>query len=114
MAYQELDFGRSAVRRARKSQMRAQVRVSAMQGNGPLLAAALPRRWLPSLQVLLLCVVWLFMFKALLLATVGHATYAARLARLAEGNAAEAAGAWVMQPDAVTRALSVQLGKLTR
>ncbi len=50
------------------------------------------------------------LFKAVVLANVGPAKYAERLAPLHEGTVIEQAGAWLMEPGVVTYAVSDFVG----
>ncbi|WP_163846653.1 hypothetical protein [Pseudooceanicola aestuarii] len=72
----------------------------------PRLRRTLLRR---PLRVVVFLVLGLTLFKAVLLTDLGPATYAARLAPLADGAIWDRAGGFVMQVDPVTRAISHQL-----
>ncbi|TDK51784.1 hypothetical protein [Antarcticimicrobium luteum] len=109
MAHQDLDFGRRVDRLAKKHWALSHGAVTVMRPDGLLVTAPARRRRHLTLRILLLCAVGLFVFKALLLATVGSATYEDRVTRLSAGNAAEAAGAWVMQADPLSRGLAAQI-----
>jgi hypothetical protein len=50
-----------------------------------------------------------FLFKAMIMAHIGGTIYGQRVATLQEGTVVEQAGGFVMQPDAVTRAIATQL-----
>ena len=54
----------------------------------------------------------LFVLKSFMLASLGDATYAGRLATLEAGNAVEKAGAYVMMPDPATTWTAHQLSRL--
>lgn len=55
-------------------------------------------------------VVGFFVFKAIMLASLGEITYNERVAKLNQGNSIEQGGAWVMQLEPVTIFLSGFLG----
>lgn len=114
MAHQDLDFGRRVDRLTLKHAALSRGCTTVMRDDGLLVTAPARRRSGLSLQVILLCVVGLFLFKALMFAVVGGATYDERVARLSAGNLAEAAGAWVMQADPLTRGLAAQISTALR
>ncbi|AJE45899.1 hypothetical protein [Celeribacter indicus] len=60
------------------------------------------------LHLLIVALAAVLLFKAALYATLGAATYAGRIAELAEGSAPERVAAWVMQADGVTVWLAMQ------
>ncbi|MET4102432.1 hypothetical protein ABIE58_001866 [Roseovarius sp. MBR-78] len=64
-----------------------------------------PRRRRPTvpLRGILYLVLGFIFFKAVVFAHLGGVTYQARVAQLAEGHVLEQAGAWIMQPDMLTR-----------
>jgi hypothetical protein len=64
------------------------------------------------LRPLLGLVALAFGFKALLFVGLGEATYEARRALLLEGNLAEQAAAWAMQPDPAVRVLATVAAEL--
>ena len=49
------------------------------------------------------------MFKGLILAHLGEGTFETRLAQLSQGSVVEQAGAFIMQPDAVSMAIAQQV-----
>lgn len=55
---------------------------------------------------------WFTMFKSLMLAAMGEASYTERLAKLSEGTMLEQAGAWLMSIDPLTAQMSNILGPL--
>ena len=112
MAHQDLDFGQRVDRLTRRHRAMSRGYATVLRDDGLLVTAPARRGTGLSLRVIVVCILWLCFFKALLFATVGGATYEDRVSRLAEGNMAEAAGAWVMQADPVTRALGAQIAKL--
>ncbi|WP_050603158.1 hypothetical protein [Ruegeria sp. 6PALISEP08] len=63
-------------------------------------------------KVLLLTLLAFFAFKAFLLSHLGPTGYKYRIDSLNEGTSVEKAGAWVMQIDPVSQALSIQMNKL--
>jgi len=75
-----------------------------------------PRRRLPKIPLrgLLYVALGFVFFKAVVLAHLGAVTYEARIARLAEGHSLEQAGAWVMQPDPLTRRVAAYLAPALR
>jgi len=75
------------------------------------LIVARPRVYNPSFPFrgLLLLIGTAFIFKAYIHAYLGAADYNSRLASLADGTLIEQAGAWLMQADPVTVALSTML-----
>lgn len=80
--------------------------VSYRIGPDGLITAQPHRRFSPRFPAkgLLLLLAMAFAFKAALLVASGEAAYDSRLAQLAQGGTIEQAMAWLMQPDAVTRA----------
>lgn len=74
--------------------------VTAHPGPRPATAPRLPLKGIALLGAFALC------FKALLFAALGEPTYVARLDALADGSVAERAGATLMRPDPLTRALA--------
>jgi len=72
--------------------------------NSDGLIVAKPRLYRPQFPLKgLLAVLFLgFLFKGFLLAYLGEASYAERVATLQGGTVLEQAGAWVMQPDPVS------------
>ncbi|SMO93441.1 hypothetical protein [Ruegeria faecimaris] len=65
-------------------------------------------------KALLICLAGLFAFKTLLLTSLGSSAYQYRVDSLAQGTEVEKAGAWIMQIDPVSQALSSQLSKVLR
>lgn len=114
MAHQDLDFGRRVDRLTLKHAAMSRGYATVMRPDGLLVTAPAPQRSYLTLRILMLAIVGLFVFKALLFATVGGATYEDRVARLGAGNVAEAAGAWVMQADPLTRGLAAQIDGIMR
>ena len=76
--------------------------VTVMRADG-LMETRVRRRTNPVHRPLVLFVVGFFCFKAFLIVALGEDTYDRRLAVLDDCTAFEAAGAWVMQNDLVTR-----------
>lgn len=66
------------------------------------------------IKYLLALVVLFFIFKALVLTTSGAGTYQSRLNSLSDGSLVERAGAWFLQVDPVTQALSNKVGLVLR
>ena len=60
-----------------------------------------PRRFFP-LKGTLALVAGFFLFKALMLSSLGEITYNERVAKLNQGTIVEKGGAWVMQTEPVT------------
>lgn len=73
-----------------------------------------PRRPTFPVKGLLLVVIGFFLFKALILAHLGAETYAVRVAALQAGNPVERAGAWAMQADPLSQAVSARIRPLLR
>lgn len=71
------------------------------------------RRGFPFKGIILLTL-GLFGFKALILASVGPAGYADRVAKLQDGTVIERGGAWVMQADPATQTLAQLIGPVMR
>ena len=71
------------------------------------------RRSIPWRGLLYLVLGFVF-FKAVVFAHLGGVTYEARITRLAEGHVLEQAGAMVMQPDTLTRAMAGYLAPVLR
>ncbi|WP_170372023.1 hypothetical protein [Ruegeria arenilitoris] len=63
-------------------------------------------------KVLLLCLCGFFAFKAFLLSNLGPTGYQYRVDALNEGTSVEQAGAWIMQIDPLSQAISTQLSKI--
>ena len=72
------------------------------------LVTVVPRRRTPRfpLGAVLGVLAVAFAFKAVLLASMGTASYELKLSDLASGGLAERAGAWVLQPDPLSLALA--------
>ncbi|QGX99285.1 hypothetical protein EI983_13820 [Roseovarius faecimaris] len=50
-----------------------------------------------------------FLFKGVILAHLGEGTFETRLAQLSQGSVVEQAGAFIMQPDAVSQTIAQQI-----
>jgi hypothetical protein len=76
------------------------------------LIIAHPRRRDTGLPIkyLLVLAVMFFLFKALALSAAGAGTYQSRVNSLSDGNLVERAGAWLLQVDPVTQAVSNTIG----
>ncbi len=76
--------------------------VHAIRSDG--LIVARPRVYNPKfpLRGLVMLITAAVLFKAYIYASLGSATYSGRIDVLAQGSLFEKAGAWIMQPDAVT------------
>ena len=61
-----------------------------------------------------LAIILVFLVKGLFMASVGPVEYANHLAALENGNSWEAMTAWLLQPDAVSVAISEQISALIR
>ena len=64
------------------------------------------------LRGLILLVGTAFLFKGYIFATLGETTYNERVTELATGSLIEQAGAWIMQADTATLAVSEVLGSI--
>lgn len=82
--------------------------VSYRVGKDGLIVTVPPPRIGPRfpLRAVLFVLIMGFAFKAILFTGLGEATYAGRLSLLEEGNMAERAAAWAMQPDPAVRLIA--------
>ncbi|WP_120502283.1 hypothetical protein [Roseovarius sp. EL26] len=67
------------------------------------------RQWSISLRGVALLIIGFLCFKGFILAHLGASTYDARIAALQEGTLIEQGGAYVMQVDPVSEAISMKL-----
>lgn len=113
MAYQDSDFDRRVQRLTRTHHKLSRGHATYMRPDGLLVAApAGRRRSRLSLQAIVLFVAAFFLFKVVLIVTVGGVTYDARVDRLAQGNLAEGIGAWAMQSDPLSERLAHEMKRL--
>ncbi|SFS99314.1 hypothetical protein SAMN04488040_2652 [Sulfitobacter marinus] len=77
-----------------------------IRSDGLVIAQPRRRDKIAPLKYFLALVVLFFLFKALVLATAGEGTYQSQLNSLSDGTVVERAGAWFLQVDPVTQALS--------
>ena len=114
MAHQELDFNRR-IHGLEKTHLRlSRGHATYMRPDGLLVAAPHQVRSGRPLMVIPLILASFFVFKVFLMVTVGATTYDDRVMRLAQGNVAEAAGAWAMQSDPVTEFFAFEVIQLLR
>ena len=109
MALVQVPFEKRLRRIVKNHQRMGNGVVHSVNSNG--LIVARPKIYNPRfpLRGLLLLVATAFLFKGYIHATLGEAVYAERVAGLADGNMIEQAGAWVMQADTATIAVSTVL-----
>ena len=114
MAHQhhDIEFSRRVDRLTRKNVALSRGYATHMRPDGLLVTAPARPRARLSLRLILLFVAAFFAFKAFLIASAGAVTYDARVERLHQGTLPEAAAAWVLQSDPVSRALSAQMARL--
>lgn len=112
MAYQDTDFDQRIRRLSRRHAQLSRGHATYMRPDGLLVTAPCRRRSYLSLRVILFAVVAFFAFKAFLIAAVGGVTYDARVERLAQGNPAEAVGAWAMQSDRLSELMAQEMARL--
>lgn len=80
-----------------------------MRPDGLVVARALPARDRVTIRPVAVLIVVFLLFKAVLIASVGEATYKERVDRLRHGNLVEHAGAVIMQVEPVSNFLAQQL-----
>lgn len=114
MHQSHLNFDRRVSRLGRKHTAMARGYVHKLQPNG--LVIARPKRRAPrvSPRGVVLFIAGIFVFKALLIAHLGEASYEERVAVLQAGSLPEQAGAIVMQVDPVSRWLALEIGPVLR
>lgn len=72
------------------------------------------RRGTSGLQLILIAVMCLIVFKAFALASIGPTAYDERVSSLHEGTVVEQAGAFVMRADPITKAMAEFAGPILR
>lgn len=102
MAQANLPFEKRLKQITRKHDQLAKGAIKSVTSDG--LIVMKPRTYRPKfpLRAMIAVVVLGFMFKGLLLASIGNVAYAERVASLAQGGVMDRAGAWVMQIDPAT------------
>ncbi|NOD77129.1 MULTISPECIES: hypothetical protein [unclassified Ruegeria] len=112
MTGKQLEFNQRVNRLNKKHQKMSRGYRATMRKDG--LVVMKPQRVSSAVpvRVLLFTLVAFFVFKAFLLSHLGPTGYQYRIDSLSEGTKVEQAGAWVMQIDPVSQALSQQMNKL--
>lgn len=113
-AYQFDEFERRMRRINRRHTKLSQGFRTEVNDDGLVVAKPHKRRGGATLRGIVLIAVVVMLFKAFLHAQLGVLAYDERVQSLAEGNAIEKVGAWVMTPDPLTLALSQQISSLVR
>ena len=113
-AYQFDEFERRMRRISRRHTKLSRGYTTEVNGDGLVVAKPQRKGNGTTLRVLVLFVVMLLLFKGFLHAQLGATTYEERVMQLAEGNAVERVGAWIMAADPVTRTLSYHMSSLVR
>ncbi|MEP4247256.1 hypothetical protein [Tateyamaria sp.] len=107
MSYVQPNFNKRVSALGRKHEAMTYGYKSSMRHDG--LIVVKPKRrvfWGYPFKMLLALFVGFFVFKGLMLASLGDITYNERVAKLHQGSAVERGGAWVMQIDPATKFLS--------
>ena len=112
MASSQVHFEKRLRRIVKTHQAMANGVVHTVDSNG--LIVARPRIYNPRfpLRGLILLIATAFFFKGYIYTSLGATTYDERVAGLAEGTLIEQAGAWIMQADTATIAVSTVLRSL--
>lgn len=84
-------------------------RESVMNPDGLVMARPMRVRERRSIRPAAILIVAFLLFKAVLIACIGEATYQERVAQLRHGNLIEHAGAILMQVDPISNALALEL-----
>ena len=113
-AYQFDEFERRMRRINRRHSKLSQGFKTEINSDGLVVAKPHKRRGGATIRGLLLIAVVVVLFKGFLHAQLGVTAYDDRVQRLAEGNAVEKVGAFIMAPDPITLALSYHLSSLVR
>lgn len=114
MTSQHAEFENRLSRLIRKHQAMTHGYITTMQPDG--LIVAKPRRAsspISGRSVLIFLAAFL-LFKAVLMASLGHAAYDDRVARLQEGSVVEKVGAFAMQGDPLTSLVADKVEPLLR
>ena len=112
MTGKQLEFDQRVHRLSKKHQKMSRGYRASMRKDGLVVMKPQRVRSAVPAKVLLLCLVGFFAFKAFLLTSLGPSAYQFRVNSLNEGTLVEQAGAWIMQIDPVTEAVSAQLSKV--
>lgn len=112
MALAQVPFEKRLRRIVKNHQRMANGVVHSVNSQG--LIVARPKIYNPRfpLRGLLLLVATAFLFKGYIYTSLGSGTYSERVASLSEGTLIEQAGAWIMQADTATVAVSQVLQSL--
>ena len=113
-AYQFDEFERRMRRINRRHTKLSQGFKTEVNDDGLVVAKPHKRRGGATFRGLALIAVVVLLFKGFLHAQLGVTAYDERVQRLADGNAVEQVGAWVMAADPITLALSYHLSSLVR
>ena len=113
-AYQFEEFERRMRRINRRHTKLSQGFKTEINNDGLVVAKPHKRRGGATIRGLALIAVIILLFKGFLHAQLGITAYEERVTQLAEGNAVEQIGAWVMTADPITLALSQHLSSLVR
>lgn len=114
MAQAHVPFDKRLKRIVRRHEKMANGVVKTINPDG--LIVARPRMYKPRfpLKGLVVLLALGFLFKGFLLAYLGDANYADRVASLQQGTVMEQAGAWVMQPDPATALIAQGIQNVLR
>ena len=114
MVDKPMEFDQRVRRLNKKHQAMSRGYFARMRSDGLIVMKPHRVRSALPLRVLVMFGVAFFVFKAFLLAALGHASYSDRVERLSEGTSVEKAGAWVMQVEPITELIATQLGSILR
>lgn len=112
MTGKQLEFDQRVHRLTKKHQKMSRGYRATMRRDGLVVMKPQRVRSAVSLKVLLLCLCGFFAFKAFLLSNLGPSGYQYRIDALNGGTSVEKAGAWIMQVDPISQALSAQFNKI--
>lgn len=107
-------FGKRINDLNRKHVMMANGYYTVIRDDGLVIARPAKRSAGFPFKTFLLLGVLFFIFKALVLSSVGPGTYQIRLNKLQSGTVVEQAGAWMLGLDPVTLAISTKVGPIFR
>jgi hypothetical protein len=108
------EFDRRMRRINRRHSKLSQGYVTAVNGDGLVIARPQRRSNRGTLRGLVVILVVMLLFKGFLHAQLGPQAYTDRVESLAAGTIIEQAGAWVMTPDPLTLWISAQVASLVR
>ena len=108
------NFGKRVADLNRKNVLMANGYYTTVRADGLVIARPAKRSIAVPFKTLLLLGILFFIFKALVLSSIGPGTYQIRLGKLQSGTVIEQAGAWVLGIDPVTKAISTKVGPIFR